>query len=191
MPAPRKPTTQPRSTSAPRLTLVRAADATPAEQGPVVPPIPLDTPLDESIELWAALWAEPQAAALTGAQRLVARRWIVAFDAWSRAVRAVELEPLVDGSQGQPVQNPLMAWVVSRETEMEKCEKQLGIGLRNRSDLGIAAAQARLTAAELNRMVTEGGEHGNGDDAAKPKTKGRRKRTGTDEADVLDGWEEG
>lgn len=130
----------------------------------VVPELPGDM-LDETRRLWAAFWEEPHAAAVIGAQLVVALRWAEAFDQWRRSLDKVIAQPFVDGSQGQPVGNPLMAWVASREAEMEKCERQLGIGLRNRSDLGIAAGQAQLTAQELIRMQRESGSAGPDDQA--------------------------
>ena len=129
------------------------------------PPDLPDGMLDETRQAWVALWEEPQAAHLTGAQRVVALRWAEAFDAWRRALEAVKAMPVVDGSQGQPVQNPLMSWVTSREAEMEKCERQLGIGLRNKADLGLTVGQVKLTAAQLNEM-TRRGSSGSSNEAA-------------------------
>jgi P27 family predicted phage terminase small subunit len=151
LPAKRKQHTQDRSSSSPRLEVVPLPERTEH------PPAPTTFPklLAASVELWDAIWEEPQAKGFTVADRVVLERWILAYDAWRRAMNAVRRQPVVDGSQGQPVQNPLMAWVASRESEMEKCEKQLGVGLRNRSDLGVSIGQARLTAAQLNAMTEE------------------------------------
>ena len=108
--------------------------------------------LPATIDAWVALWAEPQAKHLSGVQKVVALRWIRAFDEWQRALDVVVAAPMVAGSQGQPVGNPLMGWVTSRESEMEKCEKQIGVGLRNKADLGLTLGQARLTAQQLNEQ---------------------------------------
>ena len=123
--------------------------------------------LAATVEAWAALWAEPQAQHLNGVQKVVALRWIVAFDEWQRALNVVVEAPLVAGSQGQPVANPLMGWVTSREAEMEKCEKQLGVGLRNKADLGLTIGQAKLTAQQLIEMHhQQGSSGGNVDEGA-------------------------
>jgi len=116
--------------------------------------------LDETRQVWASLWEEEQSSQIIGAQRVVALRWIKAYDQWHRSMKVVEAQPLVDGSQGQPVQNPLMNWVISREVEMEKCEKQLGVGLRNKADLGLTVGQLKITAADLIRMQREGTPNG-------------------------------
>lgn len=130
-----------------------------------MPPLPGKLKyLPTTVEAWTALWAEPQASHLTGVQKVVVLRWIRAFDEWLRALDVVAASPMVAGSQGQPVANPMMAWVTSREAEMEKCEKQIGIGLRNKADLGLSAAQAQITAQQLNAMHHQGDASGDRDE---------------------------
>lgn len=121
------------------------ADAPPAPKGL----------LKSSQELWAAFWASPAAAGLHPVDVSLVEEWVCARDQWRRALNAVARTPVVQGSMGQPVQNPLMGWVASREAAMEKARRQIGVGLRNRADLGVSVGQAALTAAELNRMTLE------------------------------------
>lgn len=78
-------------------------------------------------------------------------------------MNAFRRKRLVEGSTGQPVLNPLATWVASREAAMHKAEAQLGIGTKARVDLGISVGQAKLTAAQLNRMAEED-ESAHGDD---------------------------
>lgn len=128
---------------------------------PPLPPLPGKMRyLPSTVEAWAALWAEPQAQHLTGVQKVVALRWIRAFDEWLRALDVVVQAPMVAGSMGQPVANPMMAWVTSREAEMEKCERQLGVGLKNKADLGLTVGQAKLTAQQLVEMHRQGSDDG-------------------------------
>ena len=150
MPAPRKAVTQRRSNTAARLSIV-VADR--VHMMNTVPPAPAGL-LPESVEAWNAVWQMPQASALAG-HRVVIVRWVRALDACARASAAIVAAPLVSGSMGQPVANPLLAWIESREAEMEKCERQLGVGLRNAADLGISVGQAKLTAAQLNAMTRD------------------------------------
>lgn len=118
--------------------------------------------LESSRSLWRTYWESQVAAAAEDVDVNVVERWIVARDQWRRAMNAVAEAPIVKGSMGQPVQNPLMSWVASREATMAALEKQLGIGPKSRSDLGITIGQAQMTAAELNRMSLEP-EHGDED----------------------------
>jgi len=157
MPAPRKAATQPRSNGTAKRLPAKPKPAKMVEHDGLQVPELVGEFLDESKQMWTALWLEPQAAHLTGAQKVVALRYIEAFDAWRRALEAVKREPTVAGSMGQPVANPLISWVTGREAEMEKCERQLGIGLRNKADLGLTVGQAKLTAAQLNQMVRGNG----------------------------------
>lgn len=153
MAAPRKRQTQKRSSSAKRVQLVPVED----DVEWVIPEPPANITLrEESIEFWRDIWMEPQAKGFTRGDRAVLERYILAYDEWIGALAAVSMEPTVTGSMGQVVAHPLMSWVQSREAVMERCEKQLGLGLRNRADLGISTATAKLTAEQVNKMTREG-----------------------------------
>lgn len=162
MPAPRKPQTQPRSRgTAKRLQASEVVTGMPAAPAgdqnksrmPPLPPLPGGQEYQRlTLELWESLWDEQQSAQLRGVQMVTAIRWIRAFDDWQVALDAVSAEPLVRGSKGQLVSNPLMSWVTSREVEMEKCERQLGVGLRNKADLGLTFGHMKLTAQQLIEM---------------------------------------
>ncbi len=173
------------------------APATEPDPGIVIPPPPDDVAgRDEAVEAWNNIWLEPQAAHFSPADRVILNRYIIAYDQWLGAMAAISLEPLVDGSQGQPVSNPLMGWAQSREAVMERCERQLGIGLKNRTDLGISVGVAKLTAHQINEM-TRGGKSGGEETAGKaPGRKARRTKAeiaaaeaGTDEASIIEAFE--
>lgn len=178
MAPPRKRQTQKRSNSAKRLQLAKA-DGADVEW--VIPPPPQGVVLrEETLELWTAIWQEPQAKGFTRGDRAVLERYILAYDEWIGALAAVSAEPTVTGSMGQVVAHPLMSWVQSREAVMERCEKQLGLGLRNRADLGISTATAKLTAEQVNKMTREGRSGGSG---STPQGK-----SGGAEEEVLEGF---
>lgn len=80
---------------------------------------------------WEAFWAAPQAARVTGAQRVVAVRAVLAYDSYFRWSEMVNACPLVEGSQGQPRPNPLAALLAAKAVELRDLERQLGIGLAN------------------------------------------------------------
>jgi hypothetical protein len=154
----------------------------PAKKNPPLPPLPGGQQYrDESKQLWESLWDERQAEQLVGVQLAPAWRWIKAFDTWLNALDEVTMMPLIGGSKGQQVANPLWAVVVSRETEMEKCEKQLGIGLRNKADLGLTFGQMRLTAQQLIEMHNQHGSPSGDDEAS----------TGSEAGEEEDGWTAG
>jgi uncharacterized protein YecT (DUF1311 family) len=124
-----------------------------------VEPRPVPAPpaglLKGSQRAWVDFWESAAAAGQDPVDELVAQRWILTLDEWQRALNAVRRKRTVEGSMGQPVMNPLAAWVATREAELHRLERQLGVGMRNRSELGVTFGQAVLTAHELNRMAAE------------------------------------
>lgn len=134
-------------------------------QGRSVPPPPKTHGglLKSSVDAWESFWDSVGAGAAVDVDLVVAERWILARDEWQRSLNGIRRRRLVEGSTGQPVLNPLTSWVASREAVMQKCEQQLGIGPKFRMDLGIAVGQARMTAAELNRMTEESDAAGDED----------------------------
>jgi hypothetical protein len=155
MPAAKKPpgTQQDRRPQRPRVSQLAVVDG--ADRNAPPAPKAQGGLLKSSVEAWDSFWTSVGAGAAVDVDLVVAERWILARDEWQRALNAVRRCRLVKGSTGQPVLNPLTTWVASREAVMQKCEQQLGIGPKFRMDLGIAVGQARMTAAELNRMTEE------------------------------------
>lgn len=165
MAPPKKPAgvTQARGgTRRPAITLVPTSDS---HRVPALPE-PAGGLLKASKAAWATFWASLSAKATEEVDVIVAERWILAYDEHHRALNAFRRKRLVEGSTGQPVLNPLATWVVSREAAMHKAEQQLGIGTKNRADLAIGVGNARMTAAELNRMTEESSGHSDGDEEA-------------------------
>ena len=126
-----------------------------------VPPCPVENASPYIVATWEAFWREPHAKSVTGVQRIVVDRWITLTAMWMDAMKSVRDEPMVKGSQGQLVRNPLANTAAGYMTQIRMDEQQLGIGLKNLADLGISAAMAKLTAADVNRM-TKGAELGAG-----------------------------
>lgn len=110
-----------------------------------------------ALAAWVNFWSSKVGEAQEPVDLIVAHRWVLVLDEWHKAMDAIRDEtPGVEGhgrfgygSMGQLVANPLMQWAKSLANELHSLEQQLGIGLRHRSDLGVAVGQARLTAAEL------------------------------------------
>ena len=118
---------------------------------------------DESVALWDAYWADPVASVQTAVDRGVLLRWISEHDRYVRLIAEADLSPLVRGSQGQDVANPLYKIADRALAAAERCEKQLGIGALNRSSLGIAVMAERRSLADMNSRYGGGGAHDHGD----------------------------
>ncbi|MFC9085348.1 P27 family phage terminase small subunit [Nocardiopsis dassonvillei] len=121
------------------------------------PPNPV---CDEAAEAWDQFWADRQALLLTPSSRVVLIRWVEALDRYLRATSAADLEPLVEGSTGQSVVNPMYKIAEQALKTVETCERQLGIGGLNASTLGLAAISEKRSLADMNARY------------AKPKTGG-------------------
>lgn len=104
---------------------------------------------------WDAFWSTDLSRAIVSSDHPVIERLFIYYDEWERAMRGYRKERVVVGSTGQPTMSPLFKVAQSLEAQIEALERQLGIGAKNRADLGIATGNAALTIAELNRMTEE------------------------------------
>ena len=164
-----------------RAELAAVPDTPPAlmHDGSEVPTPPADlTP--ESVTVWEQFWTtHPVVPHLKPSDLVVVTRWIGNYDEWAKAKAALRLDgPVVEGSKGQPRQNPMIAYIGALEAAMRSDEKALGIGPKARSELGIAIGNEALTAAQLNRMHKDG-ERGDDDGKQDPI-----------EVDLLQGFED-
>ena len=113
--------------------------------------------LPSSYAIWRDYWASAVSqAADRGADRHLLERWILAVDEWTLVFAVFKKARLVKGSAGQPVLNPLAAYLNQLEVGIRNAETQLGLTPVARIRLGVAVGQARLTAEQLNRELGAG-----------------------------------
>lgn len=122
---------------------------------------------DEALALWEAYWADVVSSVQTPVDRGVLLRWITEHDRYWRLISEADTSPLVRGSQGQEVANPLYKIADRALAAAERCEKQLGIGGLNRSNLGIAVISEQKSLADMNARY--GGGHAHGDRPAEAR----------------------
>jgi hypothetical protein len=111
----------------------------------------------ETRKAWAAMWRDPVSSLLSVADRPVLLRWAAALHRAERAYELADAEPIVTGSQGQDVGNPLYAVGDAQVAIAQKCEAQLGVGALHRARLGLEFTSAQKSLAELNAMLEEDG----------------------------------
>lgn len=128
---------------------------------------PPDGLSDEAAALWDAYWEDTVASVATPVDRALLLRWITETDRYLRAVTEADKQPIVEGSKGQPVENPLYAVAYRALDVVERCEKQMGVGGLNRSNLGIAVLTERRSLADMNARY--GGAGGNNSAVEAPK----------------------
>jgi hypothetical protein len=101
-------------------------------------------------EVWDDFWKDRPALLLTPASKVVLVRWIEAISRYERCIHEADLLPLVDGSHGNRVTNPLYKIADQALKTVQSCEEQLGIGIMNATRLGIAAIAEQQRLGDLN-----------------------------------------
>lgn len=154
MPSPKKPPElrqgHPKSKRSADIGLV---EAKPPDA--VTPAAPVGI-LKVSKERWEAYWRSAVSSAVDlNADAGLVERWIRSVDEWHRAYRDFRRERVTTGSTGQLVLSPLAKWIRQLEAEIGRCEQQLGLTPMSRLKLGLTANQARLTAEQLNKSLSE------------------------------------
>jgi P27 family predicted phage terminase small subunit len=107
--------------------------------------------LASSRRRWDAFWSSASARAVdpdSDAGRLI--RWIQQVDEYERVRRVITAGPrgtrLVEGSQRQPVLNPLIPYLAELERQIAKAEDHFGMTPMSRLRLGITAAAGQVAA---------------------------------------------
>jgi P27 family predicted phage terminase small subunit len=136
----------------------RRADLTVVPGGRYDPPDGLS---DTAAVLWEAYWSDAVSGVQTAVDRGVLTRWVTEYDRYLRTVAEADLQPLVPGSQGQMVENPLYKIAYRALDAAEKCERQLGMGPLHRSNLGIAVISEQKSLQDMNAKY--GGGDGSDD----------------------------
>ncbi len=117
------------------------------------PPRGLSKPAKDA---WNAFWDDRPAALITPAAKVVLLRWVDALDRYLRTIAEADEQPLVTGSQGQDVINPLYKVAEQAMVTVKDCERQLGIGGLNAASLGLAAISEQRSLAQMNARYMDG-----------------------------------
>lgn len=103
---------------------------------------------------WDEYWASPVSAAVDRHSDIARlERWIRQVDEYERVQRVFRKSRLVRGSTGQPVLNPLAAYINTLEQSIARTETEFGMTPMARLRLGIAVGEAHRSLAELNAEV--------------------------------------
>jgi phage terminase small subunit len=151
---PKKPASkrQNRVTKTPEIELAQVA----GKIGPAVPASP------EGIApglkaTWDEYWSSPlaQVGDEHTKRAAVTRLWQL-YDLRDKHYEAYRKHPLVDGSQGQKVLNPLGRQLTTLETQIQALEDRLGLNPKAQIALGISWAQGQAQLASLAERVFHG-----------------------------------
>ena len=116
---------------------------------------PPDVLCEEAHAAWEQYWEDRQAQLLTPSGKVILLRWIDALNRYLVTLREADRSPLVSGSQGQQVLNPLYKIAADAKSTVEACERQLGIGGLNSHSLGIAAITEQRSLQEMNARYVD------------------------------------
>lgn len=109
----------------------------------------------QTLAVWDAYWADAAASTQSPADVMFAYTWITNLDDYWNKRAAADAEPLVEGSMGQVVANPLYAVANQALQAAERAAKQMGIGAKNRADLGVTIVQGQVALDDLNRRYVD------------------------------------
>jgi P27 family predicted phage terminase small subunit len=105
---------------------------------------------DEAYAAWDTYWDDRVAQVQTPVDRTVLLRWLTELDRYVRLMAVADSNPVVQGYNGQPVENPMYGVAYKALAAVQACEKQMGMGALNRSALGIAVITETKSLRDLN-----------------------------------------
>lgn len=124
-----------------------------APAGP--PDIDRDRFLPLALEMWDAYWDDGASVTQTPADVMFARIWIEGYDDYLRKKAEADERPLVKGSMGQQVANPLYSVAKDSLNQAIQAARQLGIGAKNRADLGITLLAEKQALDDINARYAD------------------------------------
>lgn len=119
------------------------------------PAIDRDLFLPLSLTMWDSYWTDGASVTQTPADVMFARIWIEGYDDYLRKKAEADAQPLVKGSMGQEVANPLYSVAKDSLNHAIAAARQLGIGAKNRADLGITLLAEKQALDDINARFIE------------------------------------
>lgn len=154
MPAQRKPASKRQRTNTPELGIVPGGRRGDGD----VPALPSTANgprlLKATQQWWKQVWTSPVASSWEAeSDRPVVERLAKLHDDRERAVRSYRKQPLVEGSMGQPVLNPLRSVVAECDKEIRQLEDRLGLSPMARLKLGVTFGEMHRSLDSLTSSV--------------------------------------
>ena len=102
---------------------------------------------------WDEFWLSPLSKSVLPTDVPALERLFQLRDDRERAHRGVRNHPMIEGSQGQAVMNPLHRQITSYDAEIRQLEDRFGLNTKARQQMGHTLAQAALTLDDLNAQM--------------------------------------
>jgi hypothetical protein len=104
---------------------------------------------------WEEFWHSPLARMIVPTDVPALERLFELRDMRTRAHRACARHTMVEGSQGQPVLNPLHRQITSLDSEIRQLEDRFALNLKSRQTTGLQLTKAALTLDDINNDLAE------------------------------------
>lgn len=104
---------------------------------------------------WQAYWGDVVSGVTRESDISLVMRWIKDVDRFHRLIAEADAAPMVTGSTGQQVVNPIYTFCLKLRAAIERDEAQLGIGPLNRMRLGAVFTETQKTLADLKREAED------------------------------------
>ena len=112
--------------------------------------------MQETKDIWFALWDTDVAMSWRPSDVLVVRRYVSLLDERARHDAQLHVEGhVVAGSRGQDTAHPLLSRLAQIDTQLTQLEDRLGLSPLSRSRLGLVTAQGQLTVEGLKAAMQE------------------------------------
>jgi hypothetical protein len=105
---------------------------------------------------WDAYWGDVVSGVTRDSDASLVIRWAKNVDRYHRLIAEADRAPMICGSTGQQVANPIYGLALKVEASIKQDEQQLGIGPLNRLKLGTVFSETARSLAELNAEAAEG-----------------------------------
>lgn len=127
------------------------------QSAPVAVPAAPSGLLKATRDRWATFWQSKAASLVMDADMPALERLFQLLDERERCQKSANGGRLVEGSQGQPVLNPLYKHLAVIDAEIRQLEDRFGLTPMARLKLGVTFGEAHRSLADLNAEVEDDG----------------------------------
>jgi hypothetical protein len=180
MPQPKKPPDKLQRRNKPKVIESPVGVAAVYEEPPLAPPELSEELLDEWVDLWSSELALTwdRKSDLAGLRRLFRMRQMVEgyelsvfsnSTVYDADMKPIDMVPLVQGSTGQMVVNPLLKECSDLRKQILALEDRFGLSPAARLKLGIALGDAQRSLGAMNASLTAGFQGARNSDEVDPR----------------------
>jgi P27 family predicted phage terminase small subunit len=123
--------------------------------GGMAAPAPMEGWQPQTIEKWDMFWSSDVAHAVQSSDYPALERLFRLYDLEHRLHEAGAKQPIVVGSQGQPVANPALKQADALRSEIRQLEDRFGLNPSARARLGLDTSKLQASLESLTQRVVD------------------------------------